>query len=52
MWVHEKRQSGQSYDKIKVNFAFRFNKAALTEANLYKLEGKVPKWFGVRCKTK
>jgi hypothetical protein len=40
MWVHERGQSGQRCDKIRANFALRFDKAAPTEANLCKLENK------------
>jgi hypothetical protein len=38
MWVHEKGQSGQRHDELRVHFALQFNKAALTEANIHKLE--------------
>jgi hypothetical protein len=40
MWVHEKGQSGQSYDEIRANIALHFNKAPQTESNLHKLEEK------------
>jgi hypothetical protein len=53
VWVHKKRQSGQIFDEIRVNFALRFNKAAPPEANLCKLEKKsIRNQFSVRCKTK
>jgi hypothetical protein len=37
MWVHQKGQSNQKYDKT-ANFTLHFNKAALIEANLCKLD--------------
>jgi hypothetical protein len=36
-----KRQSGQGYDEVRTNFTLHLNKAALTEANICKLEKKV-----------
>lgn len=53
LWVHKKGRSGQSWDEIRVNFGFHFNKAAPAEANVCKL-GKinVPDWFCVWCKNK
>jgi hypothetical protein len=40
------------YDRIRANFALRFNKVALTEANLHKWRKNVPDRFCVRSKTK
>jgi hypothetical protein len=36
VWVREKGRSGQMFDEIRAKSASRFNKVALTKANLRK----------------